>query len=209
MHPFNKYELWVVSTLSRAQLYLWENWKGLFPLVDSLIGLSPAKAFIRTHQAYEQEHGWLGFGRMSWNRENNEKWAKKYLENEDDGSRVRFFDTQIWVPDWNQAVKTGIPPDLFIRLFSEPESQIAKEGLIFAAKKTIAEKNTDAIESIIADISRRVPDSTVKRITRSWFSGAGFANRIEDMNPQELETIVQGHMIPSLAHRFWSILRSK
>jgi hypothetical protein len=208
-HLFNKYELWIVSTTSKAQLYLWNNWRVLFPLVDRLVGLSPAKAFIRSYQAYEQEHGWLGFGRMSWNRENNEKWAKKYRENEDNGSGVRFFDTQIWAPDWNHAAKTGIPPDLFIRLFSEPESQIAKEGLIVAIKKAIAEKNAAAIESVIADVSRRVPDSTVKRITRSWFAGAGFGNRIEDMNPQELEMIVKGNVTPSLVHRFQSILRSK
>ena len=198
-----------MSTTSSAQLYLWDNWRDLFPLVDGLVTLSPAKAFIRTHQAYEEEQGWLGFGRMSWNRENNEKWAKKYRENENNGSGVRFFDTQIWAPDWNHAEKTGIPPDLYIRLFSEPESRVAKEGLIVAIKKAIAEKNAATIESVIADVSRRVSDSTVKRITRSWFAGAGFGNRIEDMNPQELEMIVKGNVTPSLVHRFQSILRSK
>lgn len=198
-----------MSTTFDARLYLWDNWRVLFPLIDRLVGLSPAKAFIRTYQAYEPGHGWLGFGRMSWNRENNEKWAKKYRANEDKEPDVRFFDTQIWAPDWNHAEKTGIAPDLFVRLFNEPDSRIAKEGLIVAIEKTIAEKNTAAIESIVADVSRIVPDSTVKRITRSWFAGAGFVNRIEDMNPQELEKIVQGNWTPSFAYRLWSILRSK
>lgn len=198
-----------MSTTSDARLYLWENWRVLFPLIDRLVGLSPAKAFIRTHQAYNQGHGWLGFGRMSWNRENNEKWAKKCRANEDNESDVRFFDTQIWAPDWNHAERTGIAPDLFVRLFNEPDSRIAKEGLIVAFGKTIAEKNAAAIESAIADVSRMIPDSTVKRITRSWFAGAGFGNRIEDMNPQELEKIVKGNLTPSFAHRLQSILRSK
>ena len=198
-----------MSTTAEAQLFLWDNWRCLFPLVDRLVALSPAKPSIRTHQAYEHKHGWLGFGRMSWSKENNEKWTKRYRENENNGSGVRFFDTQIWAPDWNHADKTGIPPDLFIRLYNEPESRIAKEGLIVAIKKAIAEKNAAVIDPVIADISRRVPDSTVKRITRSWFSGAGFGNRIEDMNPHELEMIVKGNVTPSLAHRFQSILRSK
>jgi hypothetical protein len=70
-------------------------------------------------------------------------------------------------------------------------------------------KNAAAIESVIADISRRVPDSTVKKITRSWFAGGGFGNRIEDMNPQELEMIVKGNVTPSLAQRFRSVFGRK
>lgn len=208
-HLFNKYQLWVVSTTSEAQLFLWNNWKHLFPLIDALILLSPAKASIRTFQAIEHKHGWLGFGRMSWNIENNERWTKKYRENEPDMTRVRFFDTQIWAPDWNQACKTGIPPDIFVRLYNEPESQIAREGLIVAIKKGIAEKNAATIEPAIAELSRRIPDSTVASITRSWFPGAGFANRVEDMNPHEVETIVKGNVTPSLAHRFQSMLKSR
>ena len=177
--------------------------------MDRLVALSPAKASIRTRQAYEQVHGWLGFGRMLWNRENNEKWATKYRENENNGPNVRFFDTQIWAPDWNHVDRTGIPPDLFVRLYNEPDSRIAREGLIVAIKKTIAEKNAAEIEAGIADISGRVPDSTVNRIMRSWFPGAGFGNRVEDMNPHELEMIVKGNVTPSLARRVQSILRSK
>lgn len=208
-HLFNKYQLWVVSTTSEAQLYLWNNWKYLFPLVDTLVLLSPEKASIRTFQAIEHKHGWLGFGRMSWNIENNEKWTKKYRGNEPNITCVRFFDTQIWAPDWNQACKTGIPPDIFIRLYNEPERKIAREGLIVAIKKRIAEKNAATIESAIADISKSIPDSTVASIARSWFPGAGFDNRIEDMNSHELEMIVKGNVTPSLSQRFQSILRSK
>lgn len=208
-HLFNKYQLWVVSTTFEAQLYLWNNWKYLFPLVDALVLLSPAKASIRTFQAIEHKHGWLGFGRMSWSKENNEKWTKKYRENESDRSGVRFFNTEIWAPDWNQAYKTGIPPDIFIRLYNEPESQIAREGLIVAIKKRIAEKNAATIEPAIADISKGIPSSTVASITRSWFPGAGFGNRVEDMNPHELEMIVKGNVTPSLARRFQSIFKSK
>lgn len=208
-HLFNKYDLWIVSTPAEAQLYLWDTWKCLFPLIDRLVAFSPAKAYIRTHQAYEHEHGWLGFGRMSWSRENNEKWAIKYRENENIGSRVRFFDTEIWAPDWNDVNKKGTAPDLFIRLFNEPDSRIAREGLIVAIKRSIAGKNAPELEAVIAGITGTMPDPTVTRITRSWFPGAGFVNRIEDMNPHELEMIVKGNVAPSLVRRFMSMLKSR
>jgi hypothetical protein len=72
-HLFNRYQLWVVNTTSEAQLYLWANWKHLFPLVDRLVSMSPAKGFIRTRQTMEDRNKWLGFGRMSWSIEDNEK----------------------------------------------------------------------------------------------------------------------------------------
>lgn len=208
-HLFNKYQLWVVSTAFEAQLYLWENWKSLFPLADALISLSPANASIRTFQSIEHKDGWLGFGRMPWSKENNEKWTKKYRENEANGIVIRFFETQIWAPDWNQVDKTGMPPDIFIRLFNEPQSRIAREGLIVAIKKAIAERNSAVIMHAIEDISRMVQDSTVTSITRSWYPGACFGNQIQDMNPSELEMIVKGNTKPSLTHRIQSIFKSK
>jgi hypothetical protein len=114
---------------------------------------------------------------------------------------VRFFDTEIWAPDWNQVDKTGITPDIFIRLYNEPDSHIAREGLVVAIKKSVGEKNSEAIESVIADISRRMPNASVARITRSWWRGSGFSNQIQDMNNYELEAIVRGHTKPTLAGR--------
>lgn len=177
--------------------------------MDRLVALSSAEASIRTHQAYEQENRWLGFGRMTWNKENNEKWAKKYLENKNSKSGVLFFDTEIWAPDWNCVYKTGVPPDLFIRLYNEHGSRVAGEGLIVAIKKGIAEKNAEEIRAVISDISGMVPDSTVNSAVRSWFPGSGFVNRIEDMNPHEIKMIVEGKVPPPLAHRLQSILRGK
>jgi hypothetical protein len=209
MQIFNKYRLWVVNTACESQLYLWKNWKHLFPLIDTLVTLSPAKAFIRSGQSMERENRMLGFGRMPWSKENNEKWTKKYREDKFKHFDVMFFDTEVWAPDWNQVDNIGIPPDIFIRLYNEPRSEIAREGLIVAIKKSIADKNAAAIEPVIADISRRVQDSTVANITRSWFPGVGFDNRIQDMNPFELEMVLRGNVKPSLAHRIQSILKSK
>ncbi len=204
-----KYRLWVVNTASEAQLYLWDNWKNLFPLVDTLISLSPAKAFIRTQQAIQHQNAWLGFGRMSWDKENNEKWTKQYRENKSNGHGVRFFNTEIWAPDWNQVEKTGTYPDIYVRLYNEPDSQITREGLIIAIKKAIVEKNTGAIEPVIAAISKTVPHSTVTSITRSWGPGSGFVNHIQDMNNWELKRVLEDRDRPSLVVRILSIFSGK
>ncbi len=209
MQLFNKYQVWVVNTASKAELYLWDNWKHLYPLVDKLVSLSPAKAFIRTRQAAEYKNKWLGFGRMSWSKDNNAKWTRRYRENESEGSSVRFFDTEIWARDWNQVDKTGIFPDVYVRLFNEPGSQITKEGLIVAIRRSIADKNTAAIQSVLADIAKRIPDSTSASVTRSWGPGSGFVNHIQDMNNYELELIVKGHVKPSLMRRLRSLIKSK
>jgi hypothetical protein len=210
MRPrLSKYQLWVVHTAAEAQLYLWEKWKYLLPLVDTLVSLSPAKAFMRSRQAIESENAWLGFGRMSWDKENNEKWTRLHKENESKGRGVRFFNTEIWAPDWNQVEKTGVFPDIYVRLYNEPDSRITREGLIIAIKHAIVEKNTAAIEPVIADISRTVPHSTVISITRSWGPGAGFVNHIQDMNNWELKTILEDRDRPSLAVRILSIFSGK
>ncbi len=209
MQLFNKYRVWVVSTASEAELYLWDNWKHLYPLVDRLVSLSPAKAFIRTRQAVDHKNEWLGFGRMAWSKDNNAKWTTRYRENASEGSSVRFFDTEIWAPDWNQVDKTGAFPDVYVRLYNEPASQITKEGLIVAIRKSIADKNTAAIESVLADIAKLIPNCTLARVTRSWGPGAGFVNHIQDMNNYELELIVKGELTPSLTGRIWALIKSK
>jgi hypothetical protein len=209
MQLFNKYELWVVNTPSESQLYLWDNWKYLFPLVDTLVSLSPAKAFIRTRQAIEHKNAWLGFGRMTWNKENNEKWTKEYRQNEHEKLSVTFFDTQIWAPDWNQFDKTGIPPEIFVQLYNYPIDKVTREGLIVAITKSVAKKNTATIEPCIAEISKVIPDSTTSRTTRSWWPGLGFVNQIQDMNDWELKKVLEDGNKPSLVVRILSIFNGK
>lgn len=195
-HWFNKYRVWVVSTAAEARLYLWDNWKDLVPLVDELVALSSAAAYMKSHQALGQRSGWLGFGRMSWTRENNEKWATKHRD-APGGAEVRFFDTQVWAPDLNDMDRTGSPPDLFLRLFNEPASAVAREGLVIAIRHSIAKRHASIIDRAVAGLSDRIEGSTVACLTRSWFPGAGFVNELADLNPQELERVVAAHGKPS------------
>jgi hypothetical protein len=205
----HKYQLWIVNTASESHLYLWSNWKHLFPWVDKLVSLSPTKAFIRSVQAIPHQNSRLGFGRMAWSRENNEKWTRQYRENESEKAGVSFYCTQIWAPDWNQFDRTGIPPDIFLQLYNYPSSQITREGLIIAIARSIAKENATTIEPAIAGISKFIPDSVVGKISRSWSPGSGFPNHIQDMNNWELQRVLEGRNEVSLAHRIRSIFKGR
>lgn len=173
------------------------------------MSLSPAKTFIRTVQGVQNKDSLLGFGRMAWSIENNEKWTKKYRENESEKVGVSFYGTQIWVPDWNQFDKTGMPPDIFIQLYNYPSSQITREGLIIAITRAIVRENSAIIEPAIADTAKIVPDSTVAKTTRSWWPGSGFPNQIQDMNNWELERVLAGCNKSSIADQIRSIFKGR
>jgi len=187
-----KYKLMVINTSDEAQLYLWKNWKNIFPLIDTLVNLSSEKAYIRTNQALENEDNWLGFGRMVWNKSNNEKWTRKYRENEFDNAKVTFFDTQIWAPDWNKCNKSNITPDIFIYLYHYPNEnvKITREGLVISVPIKIYNMNIDLIESILNKLLNIIPNSTVAHTTRTWMPSNGFHNSIEDINNWELEKVL-------------------
>ena len=188
-----KYQLWVINTSDEAQLYIWDNWKLIFPLIDTLVNLSSEKAYIRTNQALEHKNDWLGFGRMVWNKSNNEKWTKKYRENEYANEKVTFYDTQIWAPDWNQCFKSNITSDIFIYLYHYPNEnvKITKEGLVIAMPVKIYNMNIGLIESVLNKLLNIIPNSTLAYTTRSWRPSNGYPNHIEDINNWELERVLK------------------
>ena len=185
-----KYKLWVINTSENPKLYLWDNWKLLFPNLNSLIGLSENKPYIRSHQAYEHKDGWLGFGRMQWSRKNNIKWTSKYRNNETEQKGLQFFDTEVWAPDWNQCVDRGVYPDIYIKLYHHEQIDEIKEGILIAMPKKVAKKNRQMIESNISEIQRQIPASTLSIEERVWLPTKKFPNRIEHMNPHELTQII-------------------
>ena len=183
--------LWVINTSSKAHLYLWENWKNILPLIDSLVTLSSSQAYIRTNQALEHENQWLGFGRMVWNKANNEKWTKKFRENEYADTNVVFYNTQIWAPDWNKHCKTGIPPDIFIHLYNNSDDNIINEGIVISMPKSTFNNNVEVVESVLNSLLKVIPNSTLGQTTRTWWPNKGFPNQIQDINNWEIAKILE------------------
>jgi hypothetical protein len=189
MWSYRRYTLWVINTNNEVDLYKWDNWKSLIPSIDSLFKLTREKAFIRSFQSFEFENKWLGFGRMTWDENNNKKWTTKYRTPEN-ASRLQFFGTEIWAPDWNQFYASGMPPDIFVKLYSNPNSQTAREGLIIAIPRRLSLKHKDVIETELQRLTTLIPGSRLTTTTRYWKPWLRFVNNIEDMSPQELEKII-------------------
>jgi hypothetical protein len=187
---YRRYRLWVINTNKEVNLYKWDNWKSLIPSIDKLTKLTSEKSFIRTFQSFEFENKWLGFGRMTWNKENNMKWTTKYRSPENE-SRLQFFDTEIWAPDWNQFYESGMPPDIFVKLYNNPKSQTAREGLIIAIPRRLSLKHKETIETELQRLTKLIPVSRLTMTTRFWQPWIKFDNNIEDMNPHELEEILK------------------
>lgn len=193
---YRRYRLWVINTSKEALLYKWDNWKPLIPSIDKLLKLTKEKSFIRTSQSFEFENKWLGFGRMIWDEENNKKWTTKYRTTEEE-SRLQFYGTEIWAPDWNRFYDSGMPPDIFIKLYNNPKSQKAREGLIIAIPRRLGLKEKEIIETELQRLTNLIPGSKMTMITRYWQPWLRFVNNIEDMNHQELEKIVLDGEKPS------------
>ena len=183
--------LWVINTPSDAHLYLWENWKYIFPLINALVKLSSSKAFIRTNQALDHQSNWLGFGRMIWNQENNEKWTKKYREDQYADAQVTFHNTQIWAPDWNKHNETSIPPDNFVHLYNIPNDDILKEGIVISMAQRTYTNNRSVVEPALDKLLNIIPNSTLAKTSRSWGPSKGFPNQIQDINNWELKRVLE------------------
>jgi coproporphyrinogen III oxidase-like Fe-S oxidoreductase len=184
------YKVWVINTKSDALLYHWANWKNLLPEINKLLELTTENAFIRSFQAFENENKWLGFGRMSWSTENNKKWTTKYRTSEYQDNVLMFLGTEIWAPDWNHCYNKGESPAVYIKVYHNFKMETIKEGIIIAIPKSLVKKNETQIKSSLESLNRIIPNSTMYQIERNWTPTKEFVNRIEDLNPQELEKIL-------------------
>lgn len=189
---YRRYRLWVINTSNDAKLFLFHNWKLFIPSIDNLLQLTSEAAFIRSFQSYEFENRWLGFGRMSWNDTNNLKWTTKYREDERSEKKLNFQGTEIWAPDWNKVSDRGVPPDVFISLYYYPTLEKIREGLVIAIPTTIYRRNMGFVDAEIAKFGSYIPNSSISTLTRFWQPFGKFVNNLEDMNPHELQKIVEG-----------------
>jgi hypothetical protein len=185
-----KYKVWIINTNSKSELYLWENFKTIYPNINSLLEISEKPAYIRTFQSYEYENKWLGFGRMKWNKENNIKWTKKYRNEIDLNRKLQFYSTEIWKPDWNFCCENGKSPNLYFNLYNYENLSYIKEGIIIAIPKKLVKSNLEIIEKNLVEIKKKIKNSTISEKERTWKPSGKFSNNIEDMNPQEMKKII-------------------
>lgn len=189
---YKSYHIYLIHTSVSCNLFLWENWQHLFPLVDRLVDLTTQPAYIRTFQAYPSENKWLGFGRMKWSKENNIKWSTKHLGNKPAQDRPDFFKTEIWAPDWNVVCDTDLPPDVYVSLYHYPDIHMLREGILIALPRSLYLKKQVLVDEILTQLVALIPGAKLSLAKRDWWGRTAKRNNMEDINPQELEKIIHG-----------------
>jgi hypothetical protein len=107
-------------------IWNWEIWEKCIPFLQSIIDICPETPSIKTSQSIpvtygkndqfvSHDKGSLRFGKMLWNKKDNEKWTTKYA-NENNWT---FFDTEIAYPTRSHCHKNHSNPDLFITIHNE------------------------------------------------------------------------------------------
>jgi hypothetical protein len=184
-----EYKVWVINTKLEVQLFTWDNWQHIYPIVNQLLDMVESKAYIRTFQNFETENRWLSFGRMNWNEENNQKWTSKYQTKKYSNRNLLFKNTEIWSPDWNFCQKTNQTPDIFIKVYCTNFLDL-REGIIIAIPKRIVKENDMLISSSIQLIQKLIVSSTLSSVDRYWTPSKNFPNHLNDINPHEVMNIL-------------------
>lgn len=185
------YKVFVIHTTEEVGLYRWETWKQLMPMITTLLSITAEKAYIRTNQISANGNGRLGFGRMPWNEESNRKWTTKYLEGPGE-TGVRFCDTEIWAPDWNNCLKRQMNPDLFVMVQNCQGAVGLAEVLVIALPVHLFHKHQVLIGSEVEKMRSIVPGSGLSGIVRGWGGRVAVRNAIMDLNPQQIRKIIDG-----------------
>lgn len=190
---YRNYRIFVINTKTTSRLYLWDRWALLFQPLNRLIELAAEKAFIRSFQSFKSKNKWLGFGRMQWNEKNNIIWTTKYRKNISLEDQPDFFATEIWAPDWNQVCQTGMPPNIFIKLYNYSNTEGVREGLIIALPQRLYKANREIVDDVITKLNLNIPNSKVYETKRGWWGRVAVRNNVEDMNVQEIQEIVNSN----------------
>lgn len=138
----------------------------------------------------KNENRWLGFGRMSWNEENNLKWTSKYRTAEYCERELTFSSTEIWAPHWNECFRANQRPNMFVSIYHLNFEDI-RHGLLIAIPLRLVKEREDFISSRISAIQQFVDGSAVSLVDRHWTPGGQFPNHMDDMTPHELMRVIQ------------------
>jgi hypothetical protein len=181
---------------SKPEIYRWAQWQYIFPIIDKLVAMSASHAAIRSSQAFEHHSGWLGFGRMMWNEKNNRKWTEKYHSPEYESKEFRFYDTEIWAPDWNIVFRESKAPDIFIKA-SRTEAPTIVQNLLIAIRYPIYKKNSHEAQSLVEGLSSMLDNCQLHTGTLAWaeevYEFGGFTNGLSDLDAPSLrDKLVQG-----------------
>ncbi|WP_372865453.1 hypothetical protein [Spongiibacter sp.] len=153
-----------------TRFYDWSIWEKCFPCLDDIISLADAKAAIRSSQCImvggKLRGGSLSFGRMTWNYENNKKWACKYMKDEELKDNVVFLSTEIWAPSWSQCDRDLKPPSIVFHV-KNPLGNF-KDIFKIAIDRRIYDRFSIEIDNAISGITKIISTNDYKVYDVRW-----------------------------------------
>ncbi len=170
----------LVSDAAEEPLHRWPYWQKAFDTLDGVLALSKETAAIRSMQSLPRSSKWLPFGRMVWNRKNNEKWTTKYLA--DASLSAELSSTEIWSPDWNAVARKEKAPDFYIRLEDLRYWGVA-QALTVATIEPLYTNNTVYLREAIDRLLSLMPGARSYFGRLTWAEKVheyGFSNAIQD-----------------------------
>ncbi|HEY5722337.1 MAG TPA: DUF4304 domain-containing protein [Allosphingosinicella sp.] len=173
------------------ELWRWENWRKIVPVMDALVSRLPRPVSILSGQMYEDGTGkQLPFGRMPWGEAGNRKWTTKYIE-EGEGP-VTFSQTEFWSPSRSEWAEKGGAPDFYARLDRDPYGEV--QGFILALRRDVLrmEGVAEAADRTLAAVAEALPGSRTVINDRGWAE--------HNIGPVEIDPL--DHTASELAHRF-------
>lgn len=177
-----KYRVFVLYSKETDQkLYRHREWMKFVPVFDEIFKLSSRKAFIRSRQTSDNKKGWLGFGRMPWNEASNEKWTTLYLGGEDD---VKFYNTQVWCPDWNEIYSRGQAIDIFLKVdngdWLVEHGVESYQALIIAFKEGLYAENMKEVDRLVQHLEDLVENCKRETFSIPWAKSILYCLGMED-----------------------------
>ena len=187
-----KYLVININSTDNITLNDWNYWKLFYSIFDQILKQTDLEkdTYIRSFQSFKTEKNWLGFGRMKWNLQNNQKWTQKYNSEEYSSKELEFFNTEIWSPNWNNFDKTGNSPKFFSKVYHEN----INKGIFIAVDLRLYKNNSELIDGYIEEIVELIPNSKLNLFTRFWKPSKGFYNNIIDITYSEIETVLRKNL---------------
>lgn len=179
----SNYHITLWHSKNRAQIWhQWPVWGRFFDPLDTYINTLQAKTAIRTFQERPEKKNWLGFGRMVWSQKNVEKCCKKYTTGAYNDGKTRFYETQVWAPDWNAAGKDN-PVQLYVSLQDTKLSESYHQSLLIAVLDSVVQKDETACQTLCENISGILPEADCIQFKRTWAEETGegyYSNGLQD-----------------------------
>ncbi|MBS1593372.1 MAG: hypothetical protein JST90_03555 [Bacteroidetes bacterium] len=147
-------------------LWHWDEWQHFLTPLQHIVDLSPDIPGIRSTQKTKQKAS-LSFGSMKWSRENNQKWATKYVDEEG----WEFYGTEIAYPTRSACEKKNLATGILIIVENEAlagkrDRYMDQSVTIHISAALVPEETEPAIDEAVCQIGALMHQKLMGKMKR-------------------------------------------